>query len=163
MFKVGDTVVYRRDVCKLISIDKNYKDNEDYYVIAPVDETTLIIRLPISKSSIMRKVMSKEEIDELIKRIPSIATSEIDSHNHGSDYEKLYNKGDYTDIISIIKTAHQRQQETADKYKKINEYDKIYFRKAENFLYKEIAASLNMTTDEARQYVSSQIKKAENK
>lgn len=159
MFEIGDTVIYRRDVCKLISIEKKYKNDEDYYVIAPIDNSTLVIKLPISASSIMRKIMTKKQVDDLIKRIPEINVSDIDSRNHGSDYEKLYSKGNYDDIISIIKTSHQRQQETTDKYKKINEYDKVYFRKAENFLYKEIAASLGITPEEAKKYVVDQVQK----
>ena len=42
--------------------------------------------------------------------------------------------------------------------KKISDKDKIYFDKAEEYLYSELSIALNMTIDETKEYIISKVK-----
>ena len=44
MLKVGDCVVYKRDVCEIKNISE--KDNINYYELVPVDDESLKIKIP---------------------------------------------------------------------------------------------------------------------
>ena len=49
-----------------------------YYVLTPVDDESLIIDTPQdNKMGFLRDVISKEEAEQLIKRIPNITPLEI--------------------------------------------------------------------------------------
>lgn len=73
MFKIGDYVVYNRDVCKIDGIREKQFMNKDYYVMRPIDDDTLKLDVPIDISDeYLRSVISKEEALALIAKIPSI-------------------------------------------------------------------------------------------
>jgi len=154
MVKISDKVVYRNDICKILSIDRKYKDNEDYLVLSSSQDSTLIIRVPLSVADEnIRPLMSKKDINQLIKKIPEIPTIPMENWNRGVEYKELLSDGSHESIISVIKTSHLRQQAKTDKKQKVNEIDKIYFRQAEQRLYREIAAVLNISYEAAKKYI----------
>jgi len=154
MVKISDKVVYRNDICKILSIDKKYKDNEDYLVLSSSQDSTLIIRVPLSVADEnIRPLMSKKDINQLIKKIPGIPTIPMETWNRGVEYKELLSDGSHESIISVIKTSHLRQQAKTDKKQKVNEIDKIYFRQAEQRLYREIAAVLNISYEAAKKHI----------
>ena len=60
MFKIGDYVIYRRDLCTI----KDIIDNK-YYKLSLIDDNTLSINVPIdNKFGLLRKPISKEEAEE---------------------------------------------------------------------------------------------------
>lgn len=75
MFKVGDYVVYNNSVCKIIEIRKKRYNNLDYYFMRSIDDNSLKIEIPIN-NKLIRKVITKEQVLELINKIPSINTLE---------------------------------------------------------------------------------------
>lgn len=158
MFKIGQIAVYRREVCTLVAIDRKYQNDEDYYVLVPVDNNTLTIRLPISHAKgVLRPLITKAEVEDLIGRIPDIETVAINSWSHASEYRDLLSSSSHEDLIRIIKTAYLRQQDRTDKHQKVNENDKVYYRTAEKLLYSEIAAVLKLTYEEARDFVVTRV------
>lgn len=46
MFEIGEIVVYNQYICKIKDIKKNNMTGNDYYVMAPVNDESLIIDLP---------------------------------------------------------------------------------------------------------------------
>ena len=48
MYKINDYVVYKRDVCIVKDIKDNYRNNEGYYILYPIDDDSLKIEVPIS-------------------------------------------------------------------------------------------------------------------
>lgn len=159
MFQVGDYVVYKRDICKIIDLKK--MNGEDYYVLVPKDDDTLFISLPVSKKDSFRMLMTEEEIKKLIEKIPSIPI--VDSNNRmlESEYKSLLASGRQEDLIRIIKTTYLRNQDRLDHKKRVAEKDLYYFNKAESYLYGEIGLVLGMELEETKKYLCSQIEKSQ--
>lgn len=156
MHKVGDFVVYKRDVCEVAEIKEAYFKGLDYFVLLPLNDRTLKIQIPIDNKD-LRDVISKEKVEEIINNIPSIKLIETDNKLIENEYKRLLNSDKYEDLIKIIKTTYLRNKEREDSKKKISDKDKFYFEKAERLLYSEFSIALNMTFDETKDYVKSKV------
>lgn len=154
MYKVGDYVVYKRDVCRIVELkDIN---NQSCYVLNPIDDETLKITTNISNSQI-RNLINKEACEKLIELIPSIDIIKSDDKNLENEYKKLLLSGDLKDLIKIIKTTYLRNQNRLSSHKKIGEKDDNYFKKAEKLLYNEMSISLGLTYDETKDYIKNKV------
>lgn len=155
MYKKGEYVVYRHDVCIIKDIKKNKLNDMTYYVMNPIDDESLIIDFPIEdKMGVLRDIISTGEAKKLIARISKInPISDINEKNLETKYKEMLNSGNYEDLIKIIKTTYLRNESRMNNKKKISEKDSNYFQLAEKYLYNELAISLNMTTDEVKKYI----------
>jgi CarD family transcriptional regulator len=154
MYKQNDYVIYKRSVCKINKITKNNFSNKDYYSLVPLDDPTLTINIPVDKeNTLLRKVMTKEEAENLISYIPNIEIIKTDDRTLETEYKKLMSSGKMEDLISIIKTTYLRNDARKNAGKKTTDRDNNYFNKAEKYLYNELAISLNMTYDEVKEYI----------
>lgn len=160
MFKVGEYLVYRKDVCKLVDIKKNYLNNNDYYVLIQVFNDSLKIEIPISNSrGNLRSLITKEEIEAIINQIPDIEIIECDNRFIESEYKKLMTSSKHGDLVKIIKTTYLRNKERTDKKKKISDIDNNYFNQAEKYLYEEFSIVLEMSIDDTKKYVIGAVNK----
>lgn len=153
MYNVGDVVVYKKDVCKIKEIKKNYFFDHDYYIMHPIDDDSLTINVPVECSSDMRYVISKEEGEKLIAVIPSIEVIETNENDIEYEYKKLLQEGSLENLVKVIKTTYLRDQERLSQNKKIGEKDDSYFQKVEKRLYQELSISFQMSFDDTKQYV----------
>lgn len=159
MVQVGKRIVYRDEVCTLIEIAKKYKNDEDYYVLQSGEDKSLVIRVPVATAKkMMRPLISKKELNELIAKIPEIETIEVNKQNRGSEYKDLMSKGSHEDVVTVIKTTYLRQQESLEQAYKPNESDKTFFRQAEKRLYSEVAYVLDMSYEDAKEYIVSKVR-----
>lgn len=161
MLKVGEYLVYRRDVCKLLEIKKNNLNNLDYYVFTPLSDASLKIEVPISnENKNLRPLISKEQVEEIIKEIPNVDVLDCDDNRLiEGEYKKLINSGKIIDLIKIIRTTYLRNKEKMDQKKKLNTKDSNYFSLAEKYLYQEFSIVLDMSYDETKKYVIKEVEK----
>lgn len=155
MYKVNEKIIYKKDVCKIRDIkeDKNIK----YYILTPIDDESLIIKVPID-NKLMRNLISKEEIEKIIDEIPNIKPLDnIDDRFIENTYKELLNGGSYEELITIIKMTYIRNNERQKQNKKISEKDDKYFNLAEKYLYNEFGTVLNMTFDETKEYITKKV------
>ena len=155
MYKKGDYVVYRRDVCIIRDIKESKLKNTTYYVMNPIDDSSLIIDIPIeNKMGFLRDVISTDKAKKLIERIPKINPIEnINEKNLDAKYKEMLYTGNYEDLIKIIKTTFLRNESRVNNKKKISEKDNTYFKLAEKYLYNELSVSLNMSVEEVKDYI----------
>lgn len=158
MKRVGDYIVYRRDVCKIIDLKKY--NNRDYYVLSPLNDISLHINVPVdNKLGYIRDLMSKEEVSNLISKISSIELIDEEDRRLEFKYKELLDSGNHEDLVKIIKTSYLRNKKRLDNNKKISEKDKHYFDLAEKYLYNEISIVLNKDYEETKRYLISTIEK----
>lgn len=158
MFKIGDDVVYKKDVCEIKDI-KKYNDTE-YYILIPISDSSLKISVPVeNKNGFLRNIISKEEVMNIIASIPSIGIIKSDNKLIENDYKRLINSDTHEDLIKIIKTSYLRNKERTDNNKKTSDKDTNYLRRAEEYLYNEFSVVLGMDYDQTKSYVISEVKK----
>lgn len=159
MFKIGDIVVHKRDICKVSKILKKYRDDEDYYVLNPTDDSSLVIYVStLDKRSSLRRVITKKDAETLVKNISKIKAIPIDCDERiiESKYSNLVSNGEPEGLIQIIKTTFLRQQARINNNQKAGEKDKIYLKIAEKLLYSEFAVALGKTYQETKDYIIKQ-------
>lgn len=158
MFKIGDFVVYKRDVCVIKDISEKHYQDIDYYLLNPIDDSSLKLYVPINNND-LRKVISKEEALELIDKIPSIEVISSQDKMMENHYKELMKNDCLEDLVTIIKTAYLRNDDRLKQGKKISEKDDNYFKRAEKILYNELSISLGMSVSNTKNYIIKSIEK----
>lgn len=155
MYKENDCVMYKHDICKVREIRRNDLNDNDYYILVPLSDESLVISVPVeNRLNYIKTIMTKDEANDLIESIKDIEPlSNINDKNIENTYKELINSCDRVDLVKIIKTSFLRNKERIDNKKKIGEKDKNYFEKAESYLYNELAISLSMSCDEVKEYI----------
>lgn len=162
MIQIGKQLMYRDQVCTLVDIAKQYRNDTDYYVLQYRGDQPLTIRVPVDLATkTMRPLITKKELKALVARIPHISAVELGKYTKGEEYKRLLASGDHEDVIKVIKTAYLRKQERLEKSHKPTESDKLYFRQAEKRLYAEVACVLDMSIQEAKEFIVQKVNDAE--
>lgn len=154
MFKVGDFIVYKKDVCKVCGIKE--KDDDKYYVLNPIDDNSLTITVDFN-NKYLRNIISRQEAEEIILSIPSIDIIDVNDKMIESEYKKLLYSGTHYDLIKVIKTTYIRNDLRRKTGKKIGDKDKDYFEKAEKYLYNELSLALGMSFLECKEYIINKV------
>lgn len=158
MFDVGETVIHKREICKVVGLIKNFRDDKDFYKLRVLDGSGVTIYLPFENaSSVLRMPMTKLEAQKLIEKIPHIPLIDLPKLNVAQEYKTLIDSGNHDDLVRVIKTCYTRCEQNEEAHKKAGENDKIYFRLAERILYSELALALGMTFDQTRDYVVARV------
>lgn len=165
MFQVNDLIVYgNHGVCKVenvgtLSISMADKQKQ-YYTLRPVYQHEAVIYAPVDNNkTIMRFVLSKEEVENLIKDIPNIDSAWIvNEREREMQYRAAMQTGDCRELIKIIKTLYQRKKSRIQDGKKVTVVDEKYFRQAEEQLYGELAFALEMPKEQVGAYITESIR-----
>ena len=89
MYKSGDVVVYGRDVYRIKDVKDNYLFNKTYYIMNPIDDDSLVTSVPVDTTSYLRDVITKEETEDLIAKIPSIEIVQASDREIEYEYKQL--------------------------------------------------------------------------
>ena len=154
MKNIGEYVIYRRDVCKIINTKEI--NNNMYYVLEPTSDNSLHIDVPVNTPYI-KELITKKEIEELVSNIKNIELIEEEERRLEQKYKELLDSGVHENLVRIIKTTYTRNKNREDNKKKISERDKKYFDLAEHYLYDEIGIVLGKSFEETREYIISNL------
>ena len=89
MYNSGDVVVYGRDVYRIKDVKDNYLFDKTYYIMNPIDDDSLVTSVPVDTTSYLRDVITKEEAEELIAKIPSIEIVQASDRDIEYEYKQL--------------------------------------------------------------------------
>lgn len=153
MYKIGDYIMYDYYVCRINGILKDFFNNEDYYDMVSVYDESLSLKAPVSKSNLLKKVISKDKFSDLLNDIPNIDIIDIKNKNDRYDeYRKLINTLDEKNLIKIIKTEYKYNKKLKD------QKELTYFGIAERIIYSEIAVVFDISYDDAKKFLIERIK-----
>ena len=158
MYNLGDYVVYQKNVYQIKEIKEKYINDLDYYILNSVNDNSLILNIP-TNNKLIRNLISKDELNNIIKNIPLIETLNIDDKNIESEYKKILNNPSHEDLIKIIKTTYLRNKERIDSKRKISDKDRNYFELAEKYLYTEFSIVLDMDIEDTKNYIINEVEK----
>ena len=164
MFKKDDIVMYAsQGVCKITDIVTQEVCNEssEYYVLQPVYSNTARVYVPVSNENLtnkMRRVISKEELNEMIDNIPEVASEWIENeHIRKEHYKEIISGSDRASLICMIRELYLHREALAKQGKKLHASDERFFKEAEKILYEEFALVLNIDTKEVLTYIKNRL------
>ena len=144
MFKVNDVVVYAaHGVCEIVGTeDQRFGGkSESYFVLKPKIDKAATFYVPANNPKAlakMRKVMSRQEIDDLIDSMPNRQTTWIANENERREAcRKIIASGDQSAIVSMIRTLYLNKKERIEGGKRPLTSDENLIKDAEQILYKE--------------------------
>lgn len=164
MFALGDTVLYGIEgVCRIAEIaNKNFGgETQEYYVLKPIHQDGSTFYLPLGNPvacSKLRRVLSADEIHDLIRTMPEEAPEWIDDENTRKfAYKEIIQSGDRKELIRMIKALYFHRESLREEGKKFHICDERFMKEAEKVLYDEFAHVLNMEPEEVLGFIMEQV------
>ena len=168
MFKVNDAVFYGvHGVCTVSDISKREFCGtvSDYYTLKPVYSHRSTVFVPVSKAGTaakMRKVLSKEEVYEVIGSLPMCESVWVDDDSARKEkYAGILKNGSANQLAGLIKTLYDQKKELALKNKKMHAADERTLAEAEKMLNEEFAYALDIDKESVIPFISEQLGKLE--
>lgn len=151
MFKINDVVVYgAQGVCKIVAFDEQRIDGikKKYFVLKPQDDRGATFYVPTWNEKAlakMRKVMTKNDVDDLIDSMPGKTPTWIANENERKEtYKKILANGNHAAIISMIQAIYLHKKEWEAEGKRLHMSDEHFMKDAEQLLYNEWQYVLNV-------------------
>lgn len=164
MFEIGDYIVCGNNgICTVESISTIDVSGVDphrlYYILRPVYAKTSVVYIPVDNEKIiMRKVLTRDQVNELIDHIPEIETiCEINDKLREERFKECMKHHDCKEWIKVIKTLYLRKQERSEKGQKVTATDARYLKTAEDNLYCEFAMALGIEKNEVEKFIEKRI------
>ena len=165
MFQLGDLIMYGgTGVCRVEKIGSpgfsGMSESDLFYFLQPLyQEGTIYV--PVGSDKVyMRAVLSRDEANELIDSMPGIQ-SEVYRPSSVQQLSKYYqsviNSHEVTDLIKLTKSIHKKKEEAARQNRHLGQIDKRYMKRAEDLLYGELAAALDIPRDDVESYIAERI------
>ena len=165
MYKIGEQVLYDSEgICTVTEIsEKTFAGMTSvFYVLTPINRPTTTIYVPVNnkkRTAKMKKVLSEEEIYELIDSMPDEETIWIDDDaRRKEEYLEIIHSGDRVKLIQLLKTLqiHKTRQEKTGK--KLHISDEHFMNTAEKILHEELSHVLNISLDEVAPFLVHKLK-----
>ena len=165
MYQIGDCVVYGvHGVCRVIGMEKQLVNRKRslYMVLQPLAQTESRFYLPTENPTAMAKlktVMTKEALVELLASDQVRQEEWIPDENRRKQYyRELIGSGDRVSLMRMITNLYRYKQTQLDAGRKFHQSDDNFLRDAERLLSSEIALVMELSQEDARNYLREQLK-----
>ncbi|MCL1918679.1 MAG: CarD family transcriptional regulator [Peptococcaceae bacterium] len=169
MYEVGDFVFYGdMGVCRVENISEQSMRGGDedqlYYTLSPLSEKC-VVYTPVKNTKVfMRSVISKDEAQELIDRIPTIqarayhskAIKDLTRH-----YEASLKSYDCADLIELTMSIYAKKLEAQEQKRKLGSVDEKFMKRAEDLLFGELSVALGVEKDDVAEYIVAKMNAAQ--
>ena len=167
MFRVDDVIVYGvQGVCKIADTEEKTVSGvkKTYFVLKPVADGGATIFVPTDNEHVlkkMRRLLTKEEIHQLIRSMPEENPQCIANENERKElYKIILAKGDHLQMIQMLKAIYANKKEREAEGKRWHMSDERFFKDAEQILYNEFQYVLGLNSKEdMMQYIVARIEK----
>lgn len=154
-YKIGETIVHNKlGLCTVKEITK--MNDMDYYVLVPNKEDAKVM-IPVSNAEkLTRKLVTKDEIDDLVNKIPDINIDLInDFKTRIKKYDELLKAGGTENLAILARTIYEYKKEKNN----LTVADKEIFKLAEELLFTELSFVLNINPKDVGKYLFKNIDK----
>ena len=154
VFKIGENVVCgSKGVCTVENITTltmpGVDREREYYILKPKYMSGSTVYVPVdSPRESMRRVMEREEAQELLKAIPGLPMLEIENEKFVEQtYRECMKTGKCEEWARLLKTVQERREKRIQSGRKVTAVDDKYFHIAEDSLYGELAVALDISRE----------------
>lgn len=165
MYQVTDHVVYGNyGICVVKAIGKLEMDSAAkdrlYYTLEPLYSEKNTIYTPVDKKdATMRCAITEQEAWNLIDGIQGQEMIQVaDEKRAEHEYREIMKTNECTGWSRIIKTIYLKNRKRLEGGKRYTAKDDVYLRLAEDFLYRELAAALNVNREDVESIISDRVK-----
>ena len=165
MFETGEYVVYGKNgICQVMGITtmdmEGVPKDRLYYVLRPDGKKEGTIFVPVENQKlVMRRILTKEEAEELINEIPDIEMLGIENEKLREEtYKACIRSCQCRELVRMIKTIYFRKRERNSRGKKATATDERYLKAAEDNLYSELSILLDVPKEMMVGYISDRIR-----
>lgn len=165
MYINGDFVLYgAHGVCRVAGIEKQLVNRKrtEYLVLEPVSNQESKFLVPTQNPVALSKVhpvLTQQELQTLLMSDEIRTTSALQDENYRKQqYRDLISSGDRVSILRMIHSLYRYREEQAASGRKFHQCDENFLRDAERLVSSEIALVMEMTAEEARNYLRVQLK-----
>lgn len=168
MYEKGEYVVCGHNgICFIEDIaNPGFTDAQNhkmYYILEPLNMKGSKVYSPVDSNKVlMRPVMSGEEAEQFIDKIPMVDVLWIGNEKMREErYKKAMLTCEPVEWVKIIKTLYLRKEDRMRQGKKITATDDRYLKLAEDSLYSELGFALGKDKSEMEEYIKVRIEKLE--
>ncbi len=164
MFKVNDKIMYgQMGACIISSVEEKEIGSQKklYYVINPVNSIKTTIFCPVDSDKIrIRKLISREEVMNLVKIMPDVNAQWIENDSlRKIRQDEILRNGNHEELIKLIKILYLKKQQCAQNNKKFHIADQRAMDTAEKLLYSEFALILGIDEQQVLPFIMGQLDK----
>ena len=160
MYEVGSLIVYGRNgVCRVEEISEKEISGEVrlFYILQPVYQKCNITVAVDNQKVFSRPIISRAEAQELIDRLPAITVEPY--YNRNLTQLKEYYKNwleshECIKIAEMTKSLYAKRSEAEREKRKFGAVDERFLKEAEDLLFGELAAALEIERSAVPAYIS---------
>ena len=167
MFQIGDYVVYGvHGVCRVIGQEKQLVNRKRtlFMVLEPIAQSESRFYLPTENPTAMAKlkaVLTREGLEELMDSDQIRQDVWISDENHRKQhYRELITGGDRISLMQMVSSLYRYKDAQLAAGRKFHQSDDNFLRDAEKLLSSEIALVMDMSQEDARNYLRARLKSA---
>ena len=165
MYQPGELVVYgTTGVCRVEGVERPALPGTDrereYYLLKPLWQDGVIYAPVDSEKVPMRPVISRQEAEELIDRIPSM---EVETWRAptlqalAQHYQSAVRSHDCADLVALTMSIYQKRRQAEAQNRRLGMVDERYQKQAERLLFGEFSAALGIPYDQVVPYIARRV------
>ena len=163
MYQVGDLIVYGgTGVCRVMEVGPQ-TGGRLYYTLEPVYGSCRIFT-PVENSKVlMRPIVTRQEAERLIDEIPAIQPEAYynkvlrELTEHYDTILKTYNCGE---LLKLTMSIYAKSRRPKPKKRRLGAVDESFLHRAEDLLFSELAAALELDREQVQPYIAARVEAA---
>ena len=161
MFQPGEKIVYgTTGVCTVQEVTPRddlpgTAPGTLYYALEPLSGSG-IIYLPVDAPVFMRPVITRQEAEALVARIPEMAAEAYHQRNLQmlrNHYQEVLRSHDCEKLLEMTMSIHVKEKQASKAGRKLGQIDARFQKRAEELLWGELAVALEIPVEEVPRYI----------
>lgn len=164
MYQAGEFVIYGvHGVCRVLGTEKQLVNRKriEYLVLEPMAGNESKFYLPTQNPTAMSKlqsVLSRDEMDALMASQEIRKDCWIKEENlRKQHYRDLIGSGNRLALLQMVSALYRYKKEQSEAGRKFHQCDDNFLRDAEKLLCSEISLVMELTTEQAKEYLRNQL------
>ncbi len=163
MFQTDDYVMHESaGVCRVAGVEsRDFMQGEkrQYYILKPLHSPCDSIFVPVDGGVRMRNILTKQQADELVEKIPHIEADALDDDSaREQNCKDALQSFDCYEWVRIVKSLHLRISQRKQEGKKPLLTDEKYLMLAEEYLHGELSVALDIPLGDVGPYIARKVR-----